>query len=528
MKIAIGQINPTLGDISGNVVKILDSAVQAKQQGADLVVLPELAITGYSPDDLLFRQEFIDNEQKALAEITGKIELPAIIGATATIDGELYNAAYFLNQGEAEIASLKSELPNYAVFDEKRYFKHDKNDARIIDFKGVKLGVLICEDGWEPEKTARLKAAGAEQIIHINASPYEAGKMTRRYNIVRQRCQESGLPFIYAHMNGGQDEMVFDGGSFVMNGNGELVANLPRFEAVTEIPSKIQTPLEDVEARYSAMCLGLRDYVHKNGFQKVLLGLSGGVDSAITAACAVDALGSENVRVVMMPSRFTSDESKEDAAALSKNLDIELEEIPIEPGVAALDEMLAKHFEGLDRDLTEENIQARLRGVSLMALSNKFNELLLTTGNKSELAVGYSTLYGDACGAFSVVKDLYKTQVYEICNWLNENSDKEIIPQNIMTKAPTAELRPNQTDQDSLPPYDIMDEVLKFVIEDRISKQEIIDKGYDQEIVEKTIKMLYLAQYKRFQHPPGVKLSACAFGRDWRYPVTNRFNNQSS
>jgi NAD+ synthase len=516
MKITVAQINSKVGDIEGNLSKVLDAY---KNATGELVVFPELALMGYPPEDLLISYDFIKREQMALQKLCKQVgKIPLIIGATHLQSENLYNAAYLIQNGKIEVACQKTALPNYGVFDEKRYFTPSYLSCPVM-VGDVKVGVLICEDMWTSEKAATYAANKVDMLVAINASPYEAGKLQQRHEVARARVSETKLPLVYVNAVGGQDELVFDGGSFLMDEDGEIISSLPEFEEVVTVPKKPVKNMGINESRYNAMCLGLKDYLHKNGFKKIVLGLSGGVDSALVAVIAADALGKENVRLVMLPSKFTSKESLDDAAKLAKNLGIELENISIEPAMAAFEQSLKPSFKARKKDLTEENIQSRIRGVMLMALSNKFNELLLTTGNKSEIATGYSTLYGDSCGAFNPIKDLYKTEVYEVARW--RNSDK-VIPKRILTKAPSAELRENQKDQDSLPQYDLLDAVLKQLIEGRKTAKEVIAEGFKEEVVEKVARLLNLSEYKRRQAAPGVKLTSTSFGRDWRYPITKK------
>jgi len=500
MKICIAQLNIPVGDIWGNAEKIVSACADAKSQNAELVVFPELAITGYPPEDLLLRPEFCRQEMQALEKAAAAIDIPAIIGATHTEDGKLFNAAYLLENGKAKLVALKTDLPTYGVFDEGRYFKSSEL-AEPTEILGKKVGILICEDSWTLRKALIFKEKGAEALVIVNASPFEIGKLQRRYKLMQDMAENTQLPVTYVNMTGGHDELIFEGGSFQISAQGKLIASLPQFEEMVKIPDELHKPLEIQEARYKAIILGLRDYVQKNGFQKVLLGLSGGIDSALVVALAVDALGKENVRGVMLPSRYTSQQSLDDARAIADNLQIKLDNIPIEDGFQALESSLSTVFSDKESDITEENMQSRIRGVILMAISNKFHEMLLTTGNKSELAVGYSTLYGDSCGGYAPIKDLYKTEVYELVNWRNQHISDDI-PQAVIDRAPTAELRHDQTDQDSLPPYDKLDDILKHLIEEKRSIEAIVNFGHDREVVEKVRNMLYFAQYKRYQSAP--------------------------
>lgn len=522
MRIYAAQINPCVGDISGNAEKIISHIKKAAKTDADIIVFPELCVTGYLPEDLLARPSFIAEEQKELKRIAKSSgEIPVVIGATYTDDkGRLHNAAWLLKNGKASITSVKTDLPNYGVFDEKRYFE-TCDIVKTFRAGGKKIGVIVCEDTWTAYKAKQYKKEKVEFLISINASPFHTGKLVQRFKIARARAKEAKLPIAYVNMLGGQDGVIFDGGSFILDAKGKLIAMLPQFKEMGAILKGNVKRLDKNEERWEAMKLGLQDYLRKNGFKKVLLGLSGGIDSALTAVCAIDAIGAENVRLVVLPTRYTSKESTNDAYEICRNLGTEPDMINIEPTFVATLKILEDVFVGKKPDLTEENMQSRIRGLVLMAISNKYNELLLTTGNKSEIAVGYSTLYGDSCGAFNLLFDLYKTEVYELSEW--RNHQRYVIPETIIKKAPTAELRENQKDQDSLPPYDVLDAILKLLVEGRKSVKEIIAKGFAAEIVEKTAKLLYKSEYKRWQAAPGVKLSSMAFGKDWRYPLTNKF-----
>ncbi len=543
--IAIAQLNPTVGDIEGNINRIREARAQAAAAGADLVLGTELGVTGYPLEDLVLKpafQEAVEAAVRALARETGDGGPAALLGVPWREDGKLYNAALLLDEGEIVAARYKHFLPNYEVFDEKRVFAEGPMPGPVA-FRGTRLGVMICEDMWTPEVTEYLEETGAEMLLVPNGSPFEADKTDRRLNAAVARITESGLPMLYANQVGGQDELVFDGGSFVLNADRSLAARLPDWrEAVLATSwrhqggvwrcekTSCERPVEGLEAIYQAMTLGLRDYACKNRFPGLVLGLSGGIDSSLSAAVAVDALGPERVRAVMMPSVYTSQASREDAAACADLLGIAPLTVPIAPAVEALSGMLAEPFAGTEPDATEENIQARVRGVILMALSNKFGDLVLTTGNKSEMSVGYATLYGDMAGGYSVLKDVYKTTVYALANWRNQHwpegalgPEGRAIPEGSITRAPSAELRPDQTDQDSLPPYDVLDDVLKCLVEDELTVEEIVARGHAPEVVAKVSAMLRVAEYKRRQTPPGVKITRKAFGRDRRYPITSGF-----
>jgi NAD+ synthetase len=538
LNISIAQINPTVGGISGNAEKILAAWKQAKS--ADLVIFPELALIGYPPEDLIlmpaFRKQALA-ELKSLAKKTAKG--PAlIVGSLWEEKGKTYNAALLLEKGKIARVQKKTCLPNYGVFDEKRIFSAGEG-PKIFSWRGKRIGIFVCEDTWSPAMHKAMAKQKPQLLISINASPFESGKMASRKKIAAAAAKTCKAPLVYVNLVGGQDDIVFDGGSFAVDAKGKVTTPCAEFKEVV-IPalsgdldpqmryhaldsrSPLKAGMTGEAALWAAMSLGLRDYVHKNGFQKVVLGLSGGIDSALTAALAVDALGAENVKGILLPSPYTSHESTEDALALAKNLGIETEAIPITPGMQTMEEVLSPIFHDsgwMENISVGGNLQARLRGVTLMALSNKHGWLLLSTGNKSEIAVGYSTLYGDACGAFNVIKDLYKTQVYALANWRNEQS--AVIPLRSITKAPSAELKPGQKDQDQLPPYDVLDAILALHIEGRKSAKEIIAKGYKKAVVEKVLNLVRINEYKRRQSCPGVKLSAMPFGKDRRYPLTN-------
>jgi NAD+ synthase len=544
LSIALAQLNPHVGDISGNTGLIRRARDRAAEQGADLVVVSELAITGYPPEDLVRHPALIDRAADALDELARE-SLAGGPGVVVTLpwaaDGRLHNAVALVVDGRRELR-FKHELPNYGVFDEKRVFAPGPLPAPV-DFRGTRLGLPICEDIWFPECVRALAAAGAELLLVPNGSPFEVEKFGQRLDLVRQRVAESGLSLAYVNQVGGQDELVFDGGSFVMNPGGALAHLMPFWQEAISVTrwQRVDGRLRceghaewaegpRLDAVYEAMVLGLRDYVHKNGFPGVVLGMSGGIDSALTAAVAVDAIGPARVRGVRLPSRFTSLASLEDAEASAQLLGMGLDTVAIEEPVAALEAALAPLFAGQPRDVTEENLQARARGVLLMALSNKFGELLVTTGNKSEMSVGYATLYGDMCGGYSVIKDIYKTEVYALSRWRNARVPAgglgppgRVIPESSLTKAPTAELRPNQTDQDSLPPYEDLDAILEGLVEEERSVAEVVARGFQRDVVARVQRLLYSAEYKRRQAPPGVKITRRSFGRDRRYPITNGY-----
>ncbi len=536
LDIILAQTNPTVGDLSGNFDKI--SNIWRDNNEADLIVFSETVTTGYPADDLLCRPSFIDSihdKINNLVEQSKKHNAFILMGTPWKEDGKLYNAALIIGEGKIQHKFFKRHLPNYGVFDDKRHFSSFTGTPDIYELKGQKLGVLICEDMWFKDVAADLKAQGADILISPNGSPFHATKSERRIEVARARVKETGLPLIYVNQIGGQDDLVFDGGSFVMDTSGNITHQLPVFVEHTTSMSPFgstegsqtdslikskndKTTLE--QKLYQAVTLGLKDYVHKNGFKGVLIGLSGGIDSALSAAIAVDALGADNVHCVMMPSPYTSQDSLDDAAECAKLLGVKLDTIEISNGMKAFDDMLGKHTDKNANTTTFENIQSRLRGMTLMALSNETGKMVLTTGNKSEMAVGYATLYGDMCGGYNTLKDLYKGQVYALSEWRNTQS--HVIPTRIITKAPSAELKPNQTDQDTLPPYDVLDDILGCLIEKEMA---IDDIPHDKETVIRVAKMLKRNEYKRRQAPPGPKVTIKAFGRDRRYPITNGFKN---
>ncbi|MDH3660853.1 MAG: NAD+ synthase [Alphaproteobacteria bacterium] len=549
--IAVAQINPTVGAIEGNLALIRETRAKAADQSADLILFSELAICGYPPEDLVLKpalQQHCQSAIEALAADTADGGPAMLVGTPWIEKGALYNAIALLNAGRVETVRFKHELPNYGVFDEKRVFAAGPIPGPIPfglrDGSTLRLGLMICEDMWTEDVAEGLEESGAEILIVPNGSPFEHDKQDLRLNLAVSRVTETGLPLIYGNQVGGQDELVFDGGSFVLDADRRLAGQSPMFEPDLLIthwrrgdddrwspePARMTAPPPDLEAIYRAMCLGLGDYVEKNRFPGVVLGLSGGIDSALSAAVAVDALGPKRVHAVMMPSRYTSEESLEDANACAKALGIRLDTVAIEPAVEGFSTMLQPIFEGREPDTTEENTQARIRGVLLMAISNKLGSMLLTTGNKSEMSVGYATLYGDMCGGYSVLKDVYKTMVFGLSRWRNQHHPQDalgpagrVIPERIITKPPSAELRPDQKDEDSLPPYDQLDAILQALVEADGSVADLVDQGFDAESVARVSRLLDLAEYKRRQAPPGVKITRKAFGRDRRYPITNAF-----
>jgi NAD+ synthase (glutamine-hydrolysing) len=554
-RIALAQLNVTVGDFAGNVAKIVAAARAAHSDGAKLLIAPELALSGYPPEDLLLRPAFYAASAAALADLALALKpfagLHVVVGhphrdvanghgnANAPIERGLppvdtYNAASLIVDGAVVGTYLKQDLPNTEVFDEKRYFASDPQPF-VFELDGVKYGVVICEDVWHASAAQLAKAAGAQVLLVPNGSPYHMNKEAMRIDILRARIRETGLPMVYVNMVGGQDELVFDGGSFVLDARGEVVAKMPQFtegHAIVEFDgaqpvTATVAPETSIEAQvYAALVLGVRDYINKNGFPGAIIGLSGGVDSALVLAVACDALGPERVRAVMMPSRYTADISTTDAADMARRVGVRYDEIAIAPMFDAFRASLAGEFAGRAEDATEENIQARIRGTLLMALSNKFGSLVLTTGNKSEMAVGYCTLYGDMAGGFAVIKDIAKTLVYRLCHYRNAATayaKRDIIPERILTRAPSAELRDNQTDQDSLPPYDTLDAIMRMFMEEDRSLAEIVAAGFAAEDVKRVTRLIKINEYKRRQAPIGIRVTHRAFGRDWRYPITSRY-----
>ncbi|WP_313668520.1 NAD+ synthase [Sandarakinorhabdus sp.] len=541
--IALAQLNASVGDLAGNADAIL--AARALVPAADLLVTPELSIVGYPPEDLVLKPALVEAAKvqvERLAEATADGGPALLVGAPWLEDGALYNAMLLLDGGRIAGITRKHDLPNYGTFDEKRLFSAGPLPGPL-NLRGVRIGVPVCEDMWTPDVCECLAETGAELLIVPNGSPFEVGKDDRRLNLAVTRVVETGLPLVYLNRVGGQDELVFDGASFVLNATRTLAHQLPDWDetirltewtrgetgwtcATGELSQQDDGPA-DV---YHAMLVGLRDYVNRNRFPGVVLGLSGGIDSALSAAVAVDALGADRVWCVMLPSPFTSQDSLDDAAECARLLGCRLDTVRIEPAMTAFDTMLAPVFEARARDTTEENIQSRIRGLTLMGLSNKFGPMLLTTGNKSEMSVGYATIYGDMAGGYSVLKDLYKTTVFRVCEWRNANKPRlgigpagPVMPTNVITKPPTAELRENQTDQDSLPPYDLLDRILYGLVEQERSASDLIAEGLDAATVARIERLLYIAEYKRRQAPPGVKIGRRNFGRDRRYPISNAF-----
>ena len=554
IRVALAQLNFRVGDFETNVELISEAYERAVEQQADLVVYSELAVCGYPPEDLMLKQQFLDDARAAVDQIAARTSnAVAVVGFPELESDCLYNSADICYQGSVKGIYRKQLLPNYSVFDEKRYFTPGASAGPIIEIAGVNIGVSICEDLWFDEGPIDDQvSSGIGLVISLNASPYQRGKDLDRASTVIERVTRHKIPVVYVNQVGGQDELIFDGSSFVADSRGQLVARLPQFEEMIhvvdlevedsdcgELPVIVASPSqepknlipemsvskeeEETAEVWKALVLATRDYVNKNGFDEVVIGLSGGVDSSLVAAIAVDALGSGRVHGVSMPSRYSSQGSKDDAAELAKNFNIDFETIPIEPGYTALTNMLEPVFEGHQSDLTEENLQSRLRGILLMAMSNKKGWLVLTTGNKSETSVGYSTLYGDTAGGFAVIKDCPKLLVYELCRWRNKQTSSAWIPEASITKPPSAELRPDQTDDQSLPPYEVLDPLLEAYVERDKTAGELISLGYDPEIVKRITGLVDLAEYKRRQSPPGPRISTKAFGKDRRLPITNRY-----
>ena len=538
VRVAIAQLNCTVGDFEGNTRKIVEAATRAAAAGADLLLTPELSLTGYPPEDLLLRRAFYAASDVQMQTLTAQLlqfpDLSVVVGHPLAREGHRFNAASLVQGGVVLGTYCKHDLPNYDVFDEQRYFTPD-NRPLVFDLNGTAFGVNICEDTWFSYTPECAKSAGAQVLLVLNGSPFNLGKQQQRLQTLRANVSRYRMPALYANLVGGQDELVFDGGSFVLDADGNLVASAPHFEeslllvdlidgAPQPQPLKAQ-PSEDAMA-YSALVLGVRDYIEKNGFPGAIIGLSGGVDSALTLAIAVDALGANRVRAVMMPSQFTSQMSLDDAREMAQAIGVRYDALPIRPAFDAFLSVLAQEFRGVAWDTTEENLQARIRGTLLMALSNKYGSIVLTTGNKSETAVGYSTLYGDLAGGFAVIKDILKTLVYRLCRY--RNSIAPVIPERILTRAPSAELKADQTDQDSLPPYDILDEIIDLYMQQGKSINEIVAADYEEETVRKVVRMIRLSEYKRRQSPIGIRVTHRGFGRDWRYPITNRFREEAA
>ncbi len=550
LRICIAQLNFVVGDLAGNAQKIIDAAHTAHANGAQLLLTPELSICGYAAEDLFLRPAFIaacDDAVKTVASaLAGLKDMVVVVGhptgggsrTRSVAVQQRFNAASVLREGEVLATYAKRELPNYQVFDERRYFTPGEGVC-VFEAGGVKVGLLICEDAWFEAPAWLAKEAGAELLAVVNASPFHVGKGDEREQTMRERVLDCGLPLIYAHLVGGQDEVVFEGRSFALNADGSVACRAPSFEeklvevqvesigGVLEFAAEVlpePTPEADL---WAALVLGVRDYIGKNGFPGAILGLSGGIDSALVLAIAVDALGKDRVRTVMMPSPYTADISWIDAREMAQRLGVRYDEISIVPEFEAFKTSLASEFKGLAEDTTEENIQARIRGTLLMALSNKFGSIVLTTGNKSEMATGYCTLYGDMAGGFAAIKDLAKTTVFKLAHWRNAHdpygTGANPIPERIITRPPSAELRPDQTDQDSLPPYEVLDAILERFMENDQSAEDIIAAGFDRAVVERVTRLIRINEYKRRQAPVGIRVTHRSFGKDWRYPITNKF-----
>ncbi|HFC04585.1 MAG TPA: NAD+ synthase [Rhizobiales bacterium] len=541
LTIAFAQSNPTVGAVDKNLSLARDIARRCQKKSVDLVLFPELFISGYPPEDLVLKQAFVEACMEAAEELAAETANgPALLMGTPWLEGDsLFNAMLLLEDGKITAVRCKNDLPNYGVFDEKRVFSAGPLPGPI-NFHGVPIGVPICEDIWNDEVCETLAETGAEILLVPNGSPFDHNKTDLRLNIVTARVVETGLPMAYLNQIGGQDELVFDGASFCLNADRSLAFQQPAFKEDLLIThwqrqdsgwvcqqGPVAKPLDHLEAVWSACVLGLGDYVRKNHFPGVVLGLSGGIDSAVVAAMAVDALGAEQVHCVMLPFEYTSEESIADADQCAKALGVPYDAVPIADPVAGFNKVLGKMFAGTPEGVTEENIQSRSRGVILMAISNKFGHMVLTTGNKSEMSVGYATLYGDMNGGFNPIKDVYKTQVYDLARWRNQQGG-EVIPDRIITKAPSAELRPDQTDQDSLPEYEVLDDILEQLIEHEAGVEDIVSRGHDPKVVERMQHLLYIAEYKRRQAAPGVKITTRSFGKERRYPITNGFRDKTS
>ena len=531
--IAAAQINCIVGDLSANAARILEYTERARAAGADLVLTPELSLCGYPPEDLVLREGFLADCRRELEALARRVRGIALVVGFPELaaGGARYNAAALIRDGRIAAVARKRELPNYDVFDEKRTFDAGSEPC-LVELKGARFGLAICEDVWFARVPAAAKAAGAQAMLSINASPYHKRKQATRHGVFRDWIRDTGMPMVAVNLVGGQDELVFDGASCVLDARGALVRQAPffaealalfEFDGAAPVPGEVATELALEAEIYQALVLGTRDYVDKNGFPGAILGLSGGVDSALTLALACDALGPERVRVAMMPSGYTAQMSQDDAAEMARRVGVRYDVIPIGPAFDAFRASLKPVFEGRAEDTTEENLQARVRGTLLMALSNKFGDIVLTTGNKSEMAVGYSTLYGDMAGGFAVIKDLTKTLVWRLARY--RNTLAQIIPERIITRAPSAELRPGQTDQDSLPPYDVLDGIVEAYMEQNRAPREIVALGYAPADVRRVVELIRRSEYKRRQAPPGVRITLRGFGKDWRYPITSKYRD---
>ncbi|WP_283148243.1 NAD+ synthase [Silvimonas soli] len=530
MRIALAQINSVVGDLAGNLDLILAAATEARKQGADILLTPELALTGYPPEDLLLRPAFLAECRKAIGRLIDEVDgITLVIGHPFASGDERFNCATVIRDGHLLGRYEKMLLPNDEVFDEVRYFTPGAQ-ALVFEQNGVNVGVAICEDVWDIDPASAAREEGADLLLVLNASPFHLNKQATRHAVLAQRVEETGMPVVYVNLVGGQDELVFDGHSFALNREGKLVAQLPPFESALQVvefkngdlqPASITTELSVEASVWQALVTGVRDYIGKNRFPGILLGLSGGIDSAVVLAIACDALGADKVHAVMMPSRYTADISVNDSREMIQRLGCKYSEIEIWPMYEAFMAGLADEFTGLKEDTTEENLQSRIRGTLLMALSNKGGKLVLTTGNKSEMTTGYATLYGDMAGGFAVLKDVAKTLVYRLATWRNTVS--EVIPERIITRPPSAELRPDQKDEDSLPPYEVLDAILQMYVEENLSKADIVARGYATADVERVVHLLKINEYKRRQAPVGPRVTNRAFGKDWRMPITHRF-----
>lgn len=533
LTIVMAQVNLVVGDVTGNTQKVIDAANRARDESqAKIVIFPELTLTGYPPEDLLLRPSFIQAVERHLDHLCNELkDVAVLVGFPREKNGQLYNAAGLIDGGEIKIEYFKHALPNYSVFDEKRYFVAGDQTA-VFTIEDTRFAITICEDIWQDAPVELAAAAGADIILNLNASPFDMDKLRLRESQLVRQAKKYGVSIVYTNLVGGQDELVFDGGSMVVDRHGRICQKAALFEEqllavnfIAGIPEYTETSAPDLTVGliYKALVMGIRDYVQKNGFQGAVLGLSGGIDSALVLALAAEALGPEQVDVVMMPSRYTSDMSNQDAAKQADNLGVEYAVLPIEKPFIAFLDLLSEEFAGLAADVTEENIQARCRGILLMAISNKKGKILLTTGNKSEMSVGYATLYGDMAGGFAPIKDCPKLLVYQLAEYCNR--EREIIPRRVIERPPSAELRPDQKDTDSLPDYPILDEILKLYVEQDASLGEIVAKGFDADTVKRIMRLVDINEYKRRQAPPGVKITQRAYGRDRRYPMTNKFRS---
>ena len=533
LKIAVAQINCTVGDLDGNARRIAEAVAAAREAGADIVVTPELALCGYPPEDLLLRPDFYRACAFALEDLADRVrDVVLVVGHPLAADGRFYNAASVVRDGRVVGTYRKMRLPNYQVFDEKRYFDAGE-DALVFTVGAVRCGVSICADVWDSWPVEAVRRAGADLLISLNASPYHIGKSRERELVLADRVRESGLAVLYVNMVGGQDELVFDGYSMALDNDATCTYRAPAFDESLDVVEwaagrwlggRCEAPLGEEAEVYSALVGGVRDYIGKNGFPGAIIGLSGGIDSALTLCVAVDALGPERVRAIMMASPYTAQMSLDDSRALVAALGVQYDEIPIEAAMAVYARMLEPYFAGLPADTTEENLQSRIRGNLLMAFSNKTGRLVLTTGNKSEMATGYATLYGDMAGGFGVLRDIYKTLVYRLARW--RNTITPVIPENIITRPPSAELKPDQIDQDSLPPYEVLDAIIEAYMEQDQSPREIIERGFGEDDVRRAVSMLRRNEYKRRQAPVGVRVTERGFGKDWRYPITSRYRDE--